>query len=154
MFGWFREAERTSRGMSFSRGAEDVHAIYGWFQIEDVLSLGNQPDKSAHPAWTHYHPHFNGIRDANNVLYVAAPTLILDGIDTGLPGAGRIDKFRDELCLTAKGANRSTLQLPEWFDPTRASEPLSYHAAPWRWTRITGGHRLESGSCPMAWCMS
>ena len=147
MFGWFRRARLDEGGARFIAGAPDLHVIYGWFQIGSVIELGRSANKAAHPAWTHYHPHFYGDRAANNVLYVAAPTLVLDGVDTGVPGAGRWKAFAFDsaLQLTDPSASvRGTWKLPTWFDPSRTPEPLSYHADADRWQRLDDGHQLRS----------
>jgi hypothetical protein len=148
MFGWFREAARHGVTLRFVPGAPDLHIIYGWLQIGDVIELGTRParpGRSVGPAWSHYHPHYYGTRGSNNVLYVAAPTLVLDGVDTGLPGAGRCDGFHHKFRLTAEGSKlRGIWRLPEWFDPSRSSKPLSYHASRERWKGIAGGYRLQS----------
>ncbi|HEV3157662.1 MAG TPA: hypothetical protein VGZ00_09990 [Candidatus Baltobacteraceae bacterium] len=143
MFGWFREAERNGKTSRFVPGAQDLHVLYGWLQIGDVFELGSESHKTTYPAWSHYHPHFYGTRGSNNVLYVASPTLILNGVDLGVPGAGRWPAFRPQLQLTdAEAGLRGTWRLPAWFDPARASEPLSYHAAPNRWQRLNDAYRL------------
>jgi hypothetical protein len=144
LFGWFREAQVFGGTLRFVPGAPDRHVFYGWLQIGDVFELGSEPDKSEYPAWSHYHPHFHGTRGSNNVLYVAAPRLVLDGVDFGVPGAGRWSALRPELQLTdVEGDRRGNWRLPAWFDPARTSSPLSYHADPKRWQRLNGGHRLR-----------
>ena len=145
MFGWFRDAKWSGTSLRFAPEAQDRHVLYGWLQIGDVFALGSAAQKATHPAWSHYHPHFYGRRGSNNVLYVASPTLVLGGVDLGVPGAGRWPEFRRQLQLTdAEAALRGTWRLPAWFDPARTSEPLSYHARPDRWQGLADGYRLIS----------
>lgn len=145
MFGWFRDVEKVRGVYRFVNAAPDIHAIYGWFQIGSILTLGASPDKSRFPSWAIYHPHFYGSRGPNNSLYVAADELVIDGVTTGLPGAGRSAEFQPPLQLTAADSTlRSVWQLPAWFDPKRSSTPLSYHGNPTRWEKGDDGVRLRA----------
>ncbi|MFI5366513.1 MAG: hypothetical protein ACHQ4J_12920 [Candidatus Binatia bacterium] len=68
----------------------------------------------------------------NNVIYVAAPTLQLEGLRPMWPGGGVFERLSPELCLTALGSRkRSHWSLPRWFD---RKPPLSYHANRTRWS--------------------
>lgn len=146
MFGWFREIERHNGTLRFIPAAPDRHVIYGWLQVGEIFQLGSQPTPSNWPAWTHYHPHHYGPpRTSNNALYVAKQRLVLDGLDTGVPGAGRCKVFFPGLQLTVEGIRKRSLwQLPPWFDPTRTATPLSRHSSPERWQYTSHGYRLKS----------
>ena len=38
-FGWYREAALVDGVYRFTRGAPDIHAIWGWMQVERVISV-------------------------------------------------------------------------------------------------------------------
>lgn len=145
MFGWFREAQKNGGRYRFTPGAPDMHVLYGWFQIGEILELGSAQQKARFPRWAHYHPHFYGKRGVNNVIYVASDRLHLSGVDTGMPGAGRFRMHAATLQLTAPASRkRSVWKMPAWFDPRRHHSPLSYHYDRKRWTRRKGGYLLQS----------
>ncbi len=127
-FGWFRRTEIISGKLRFEPGAPDIHVLFGWMSIGEVIKLGAQP--TAGPPWATYHPHFFGRRDANNTLYAASELLT----GTKMPGAGVFTRYSTHRQLTAIDRTRSLWRLPEWFDPDRSTEPLSYHENRARWT--------------------
>ena len=129
-FGWFRRVTRLSGRLKFVPGAPNLHAIWGWLQVDEVIAVGNE----THPTWMDYHPHMvAGSRGSNNTLYVARETLTLDGIPLGVSGAGVFSRFDDRLLLTKPGCNRSTWMLPAWFAPEPPRPPLGYHTDLARW---------------------
>ncbi len=134
-FGWFRAAENARGQYRFRPGAADVHALFGWLQIDEVLPTG--PD-AALPPWAAAHPHATTERAAPNVLYVARDALTIDGAPTGLPGAGVFGRLHDDLVLTARDAEgrpgqRSRWRLPRCFRPEDGQPRMTYHANPARW---------------------
>lgn len=147
-FGWFREAEETADGWAFRRGAPDRHVLFGYLQVGEQLLLGPDPDTRsllAERPWLDLHPHSSGHRHANNTLHVASPNLVLNGRDTGLPGAAAFSAFHEELVLTAPGAPKSLWRVPKWLGPAGAA--LSYHKDPDRWKsdpRDPDQHLLQS----------
>lgn len=137
-FGWFRRAERHAGGLRFVKRAPDVHALWGWLQIDRVLDVAR--DAAAIPPWAAYHPHVVGGADIKaNTLYVARERLVLDGVDRRLPGAGAFARFDERLVLTRPGASRSRWRLPRWFAPEAGRPPLGMHGDPRRWT-VDGDH--------------
>ena len=71
-FGWFRRVTRSSARLEYVKGAPDLHVLWGWFQIGEVIPI---EDGASSPAWMDYHPHLvAGSRGANNTLYVATQT--------------------------------------------------------------------------------
>lgn len=130
-FGWFRDAELRGDSVQFRRGAEDLHVLWGWMQIGEVLQVGTAPL----PEWASYHPHVAAAEGRiNNTLYVASERLTLSGVRAAVPGAGTFRKFAPALRLTSAGATRSVWDLPAWFEPVGGRPPLGYHANPDRWT--------------------
>lgn len=141
-FGWFRRVTRIAGRLQFVQGAPDLHVIWGWMQIDEVI-----PVNGAHPEWMTYHPHMvEGSRGANNTLYVARENLTLDGVALDLPGAGTFSHYDDRLRLTKPGASRSTWALPKWFAPDGSRPPLGYHADTARWTVNSDGVELRSAA--------
>ena len=129
-FGWFRRVTRSGGQLKFVQGAPDLHVIWGWLQIDEVISVGS----ATHPAWMEYHPHLvAGSRGPNNTLYVAREKMDFNGGSVDVPGAGVFSRFDDRLRLTKPGCNRSTWALPPWFAPEPPRPPLGYHGDPKRW---------------------
>lgn len=115
-FGWFREAAIVNGAYRFIRGAPDIHALWGWLEVENVVSVAT----GAVPRWADYHPH------------VAAPTGRTK--NTIYIGRGETFKhFHDGLRLTAAGRGRSVWSLPAWFHPGEDRPPLGYHTDRERW---------------------
>lgn len=142
-FGWFRRVSRTGGRLQYRQGAPDLHVIWGWMQIDEVIPVGNGP----HSEWMRYHPHLvAGSRGSNNTLYVAREKLTLDGLDLDLPGAGAFSHYDDRLRLTKPGASRSTWALPRWFAPDGLRPPLGYHGDTARWTVNDDGVDLRSAA--------
>lgn len=142
-FGWFRRVTRSAGRLTFVQGAPDLHVIWGWMQIDEVIPAGN----GLHPDWMSYHPHLaSRTRGPNNTLYVAREKLSLDGAPVNLPGAGTFSHYDDRLRLTKPGASRSTWTLPSWFAPEHSRPPLGYHGDPARWTMNGEAAELRSAA--------
>jgi len=137
-FGWFRCVTRSSGQLRFITDAPDIHVIWGWLQVDEVIPVGG----GSHPSWMNYHPHMvSGTRGRNNTIYVARERLTLDGVSLDLPGAGTFSKFDEHLRLTKLGRNRSIWTLPAWFAPEPPRPPLGYHGDAERWR--ADGERVE-----------
>lgn len=136
-FGWFRRVTSSGGRLRFVPGAPDLHVLWGWLQVDEVVPVGGVE----HPAWMAYHPHIASPRGRGNTVYVARDKLVLDGIELDLPGAGVFDHYDDRLRLTKEGSNRSIWELPSWFAPDSSRPPLGYHSDPDRWR--LDGDRVE-----------
>ena len=141
-FGWFRRVTASGGRLRIVPGAPDLHVIWGWMQIDEVVPVGS----GEHPAWAKYHPHIAGPRGPGNTLYVARDKLTLNGIDLGIPGAGVFNYFDDRLRLTKQGSNRSLWRLPSWFAPDASRPALGYHSDLSRWRRNGDGVDLRSAA--------
>ena len=130
-FGWFKKTICTPEGLRFDPAAPDLHVIFGWLQIGQIV----EPSTSdcLPPSWLMAHPHVSGAsaKARSNVIYIASPTLQLDGLDSW-PGGGVFDMHSSAQTLTAPNSSlRSHWLLPRWF----WQEPrLTYHRNPNRWT--------------------
>lgn len=137
-FGWFKRIEKNSRGRwSYIPGAPDLHVIFGWLQVGEVLRVGAKTDEfSERYLWLARHPHLNGERSDSNTIYVAGPTLKLPGQSQPgrLSGGGAFGRFSDTRRLSAPNqTSRSLWRLPAFFAPSANEGALSYHADPARW---------------------
>lgn len=135
-FGWFRRVELCGGTYRFEKGAPNMHVLFGWLQIGEKISIPSQAGKL--PLWSEYHPHHpnhNAIpAKKNNTIYISSDKLVLDGINTDLPGAGAFKNFSSSLQLSQTD-NRSLWTLPKWIypDPATNKKPLTYHTNPLRW---------------------
>lgn len=105
-FGWFRETEIRNGLLKYKRGSKDAHMFFGYLQIGKMV----RNDSLLNFYW---HPH-SAYGSENNTIYVASKHLIINGENTGLPGAGTF-KYSEELVLTKPGMSRSKWQLPDFF---------------------------------------
>jgi Nucleotide modification associated domain 3 len=147
-FGWFRAVERGSESRWRHRpNAPNLHAVFGWLQIGEVIHVDRFGPAALleDKPWLADHPHLFFGPDPRNVIYVAADRLTLPGLgDTGLPGAGEVDRFHPRLVLTCPdGTGRSTWRLPAWFAPAENRPALTYHGDPRRWTPTGEDTRLR-----------
>lgn len=137
-FGWFRQCELVRGDYRYLVGAPDIHVIFGYLRVGDVVKLSFDPV----PEWAMDHPHLHGTArktDAGNTLFVAADTLGLPNSDD-LPGAGAFTRFSQQLQLTAPGMTRSWWRLPKWLYPKSGTSSISSHEKRDRW-------RIEENSC-------
>ena len=104
-FGWFRYVEQGPKGYRFARKCEDflhcadLHVIYGYLQIGEILT---DPEVIAKYTW---HPHASErFRNRSNALYLPAEHV---SWNRKLPGYGTFP-FREDRVLTMKNENRGT----------------------------------------------
>lgn len=143
-FGWFREVEKSQGRWRYVPSAPNLHALYGWLEVGDVLSivLDRQGSLQRYP-WIADHPHFaNPVHYSNsrNTLYIASEH---SNFRPDSVGGGIFSRLEEGLCLTMKGQSRSKWQLPAWFYP-EGRTPLSYHGRLDRWTKLGDQCSLNS----------
>ncbi len=136
-FGWFREVIQERGRWKYKNGAPDIHVLFGWLEIDEVLPVVRERDccLNRYP-WIETHPHVanpSHYSDVRNTLYIAAPSSRLLGPSRA--GGGRFTKYTDSLCLTKSGSSRSYWSLPDWFYPELSQKPLTYHQDMNRWSR-------------------
>lgn len=109
-FGWFRATIYDTNGkLKYKKKTPNLHVMYGYLQIGDILSGENARQCKWHP-----HGQDSYIK-GNNAIYVAAERLL----NTELPGYGVFD-FDKKYVLTAfdektgRYLSRSKWDLPEW----------------------------------------
>jgi hypothetical protein len=110
-FGWFKQVRQTLDGeFRFVIGAPNLHVIYGYLQVERVLT---QPNDIIKYGW---HPHADGSRRGNktNALYLARKTLSFDG---SKPGCGVLN-FTENRVLTLDNCSMGTWKETPALMPT------------------------------------
>ena len=120
-FGWFKKIEQHEGRWRFVRGAPNVHALFGWLRVSEIIHVGSDVRGAIerHPGLAD-HPHCYGDSfQANNTIYIGSD-------------AGRFKLVTDHHVLTAPGETRSVWRLPRGFLPEGRS-PLTCHGDPKRW---------------------
>ncbi len=107
-FGWFRQTVEKDGKLSYKKGSKDAHMLFGYLQIGEIVRGEGVKKYPWHPHSEYYRPGYN------NTMYIASDRLVIDGEDTGLPGAGTF-KYSDELVLTMPGQTKSRWKLPDFF---------------------------------------
>ncbi len=128
-FGWFKRVEVVGGRYRYVPSAPDLHVIFGWLRVGEILRIGPDPL----PLWMSDHPH--AMRDCarHNTIYVAA------GSDGGV-----FQQFAPCLQLTdVTSKGRSVWRLPADFLPG-SRRPLTYHGDASRWTGGADHCRLQS----------
>lgn len=105
-FGWFRLTEWYNGNLRFVKKAPDLHIIYGYLQIGQVLF----PKTDTIPIWLKSHPHAS-YKELNNAIFIASDKL---SIIPKMNGAG-LFKFDKKRILTKEGCSRSRWSLPDFF---------------------------------------
>ena len=120
-FGWFKEAAIGPDGLRFCRGARDLHALFGYLQVEEKWRIREDMKIpkcfSDHPhlTWQRMKLRRDGMVSDNDMVYIARERLSIPGVKSGLPGHG-IFRHAPQLVLTAEGQPRSFWGLPSCFD--------------------------------------
>ena len=100
-FGWFRRVERARDGsLCFVPGAPNIHVIFGYLQVERVLTRAEEVMRYA------WHPHADMRRRANksNAIYLARRKL---SFDETKPGCGVLN-YSENRVLTLKDNSMGT----------------------------------------------
>lgn len=134
-FGWFKEIERHNGVWRFTPSSRDLHVIYGWLLVEDMISLfGKENNVLNQYPWLGRHPHLFGNKDKQNTIYLGSRTLPSELSSKITPGAGIFNNIRDMQILTDPSQkNRSCWKLPACFYPCSSKPSLSYHENIDRW---------------------
>lgn len=146
-FGWFRQTERVEGRWRFARGTPDLHVLFGWLEVAEVLSIVTQrTDTLTRHPWTATHPHVASPQwydDERNTLYIARSSSAIVTNDSF--GGGRFPTMRPALRLTKRDCSRSVWSLPPWFYP-EGRAPLSYHPNSDSWKIEEGSVTLRSAA--------
>lgn len=75
-FGWFRQVESVNGTWRYMRSAPNMHVIFGWMEIDDVLPIVEEREQSiSRYPWIANHPHVSNPEYYNhplNTLYIAS----------------------------------------------------------------------------------
>ena len=100
-FGWFRQVQKTDDGVyHYLSGAPNLHVIYGYLQVESVLT---HPDDVAKYEW-HPHSDYNRRNNKTNAIYLARKNL---SFDDSKPGYG-VFNFAENRVLTMENCSMGT----------------------------------------------
>ncbi len=110
-FGWFGMTQEKNGHLKYISKEKDKHMIWGYMQIGKI-SRGKE---CLNYPW---HPHCYDY--GNNTIYEASEKLIINGVDTGLPGAGCL-KYSKDVVLTKDDETRSRWLLPDFFKEVNIS---------------------------------
>ena len=139
-FGRFRKTKWDSGKISFDKAEKDIHIIFGYFSIGDVINLKEKSIKGYE--WTKYHPH-NFISKTPNCIFVAADSLKMD--KKSYAGAKVFDHYSEKLRLSASSSRISLWNLPKWFYPFYDNKPpLTYHPKKERWALLENHTELQT----------
>lgn len=105
-FGWFRQTEWHNGTLRFVKKAPNIHVIYGYLQIGNII----YPKTDVVPAWLKAHPHAS-YKETNNAIFVASDRL---SIMPQMSGAGTF-YLNERRILTKRGCSRSRWNLPDFF---------------------------------------
>ncbi len=141
-FGWYRQVEYYRRRWRYVPDAPDLHVIFGWMQISQVVPVETvlSDDRYQH---LRLHPHCFGSFSGSNTIYVGRDQL---SFNTVYPGAGYFTSLQDRLTLTADNSSRSVWRVPDWMHPAGKESILSYHQDFSRWTVKPTGTFLRSAA--------
>ncbi|MBN2842928.1 MAG: hypothetical protein JXM68_07550, partial [Sedimentisphaerales bacterium] len=142
-FGLFREINNNGNMFHFNKSFPKKHVIWGWFQIDNNISVA-KIDKKEYE-WALHHPHFHrNMLQENNTIYIAKDKLEIPGLDIiDIKGSGAFPQYRKELQLTAPDCNTSIWKMPLWMYPKNEKECLTYHK-PNRWQKFDSYALLDS----------
>lgn len=141
-FGWFRGAEELdNKTIKISESANNIHAIFGWLQVGEIIDVGNNHEEVIRlKPWLSMHPHVNGIDSKYNKIYIASDKLSLPSIksELNIPGGGAFRTISNSRILTHPDQDKRTLWvLPEEFSPTNEGSTMTYHGSHDRWSLST-----------------
>lgn len=121
-YGWFREIERQDERWRYIKDAPDVHAIFGWLRVDEVVNVGSDLASAvARYPGLEGHPHCCGEGFyTNNTVYIGSD-------------AGTLGRITSRHILTAPNETRSIWRLPRAFHPD-GKTPMTYHRDLQRWS--------------------
>lgn len=151
-YGWFRPvASDGNGGWRWASPRRDIHVIFGWLQVAEVLDVDGQgvADILRDRPWLQDHPHLHvpaGEAWGRNVIYVAADTLRLpDANGCMLSGGGVNRRLSERAVLTDSASpNRSLWRLPSWFVGGHGRNRLSCNPNQNKWRRDGSDILLQS----------
>ncbi len=123
-FGWFKETELKNGILSFKNKARDLHVIYGYMQIGNIVKSYFDI-----PEWLLYHPHSGKKYDSvweKGMNAIFLPTDKLSFFDSK-EGSG-VFLFDKRYILTKDGYSRSRWEFPNSMYGT----PITHNPRGWK----------------------
>jgi hypothetical protein len=147
-FGWFRQVDCSNGRWRFRRNSPNLHVIYGWLQVGEVIAINNIGQFNNPYPWLANHPHLH--RDfTSNTIYIGSERLMIGNETTNVRGGGVFSTLNENLILTDQQQRLRTIwKLPPWFypfNPNNNRPSLSYHGDQNRWAiNEDGSVRLQT----------
>jgi len=110
-YGWFKLTEKTNGHWRFKTGAKDIHLIWAWMRVGEIICLDTLDQRHSAIAQFPFlaqHPHLSAWRKAPNQIYLSDKSGLL--------------AYSDQQCLTdcENYLGRSTWGLPNYFNQPKA----------------------------------
>ena len=110
-YGWFKLTEKTNGHWRFKTGAKDIHLIWAWMRVGDIICLDTLDQRHSAIAqfpFLAHHPHLSEWRKAPNQIYLSDKSGLLP--------------YSDQQCLTdcENYQGRSTWVLPDCFNQPKS----------------------------------
>ena len=121
-FSWFKETEINQGKLIYKRGAKELHVIYGYMQIGEIIER-----KADAPDWLKDHPHIGDKKNRDeekNAIFLPTDNL---SFMPNVNGCGLLN-YRKDRTLTKDGMSRGKWDLPSFFKEVN----ISHHPAPWK----------------------
>lgn len=132
-FGWFKEIEQRNDVWQFKKNAPNLHIIYGWLFVDDVITIGDKVNALQQFPWLEQHPHLLGNYNENNTIYIGSQKLPVE-INEDKCGYGVFNNVSEIQTLTdIRQSNRTVWKLPICFYPSEGKPALTYHPDKKRW---------------------
>lgn len=113
-YGWYKKTEYANGQLRYIAKAPDLHVIYGYLQIGEVMSDDGEIQKFT------WHPHASlpYAKKSSHTLFLPSKHFM----ESSLSGYGTF-VYHDSLVLTKQGYSRSKWQLPSCL----CGKPITYH---------------------------
>ncbi len=121
-FGRYQKTDYIDSHLKYINNSQEVHAIYGYLQIGEILYKDDVKKCPWHPHSEAFRIYKENGEYSNNAIYLASDRLVIDGKDMGLSGAGTF-KYSDKIVLTADEMSITKWKLNNVFN----NAVLSYH---------------------------
>ena len=125
-FGWFKQ---------FSTKSKDLHHIFGWLQISDIVNGGkNIKNYLKHHNINHPHGYGDTSRYSNNTIYIGSKNLTMRSKELDLKGFGLFKNSATDLILTSPKHSRSMWKFPKKYFQESLSDQKEFFINRLSWT--------------------
>jgi hypothetical protein len=126
-FGLFSRVGEDARGIRYvsREKSAELNALFGWLQIETIISVTDANGVRTKYSWAAGHPHLQGCyHDSKNTVYMGKEKLDIGETPEDIPGFGVFEYFSEELQLSEKGNAGSFWIMPPWLKPKGKSRSV------------------------------